>query len=47
MKAEKARLAALGIDLVPKLNFSTAHDLWLGDYHRMVRPTSTTASAST
>jgi hypothetical protein len=36
MKAEKARLATLGIDLVPKLNFSTAHDLWLGDYHRMV-----------
>ena len=36
MKAEKARLAALGIDLVPKLNFSTAHDLWLGEYHRMV-----------
>jgi hypothetical protein len=36
MKAEKARLAALGITLVPKLNFSTAHDLWLGDYHRMV-----------
>ena len=36
MKAEKARLADLGITLVPKLNFSTAHDLWLGDYHRMV-----------
>jgi hypothetical protein len=36
MKAEKARLAGLGIDLVPKLNFSAGHDLWLGDYHRMV-----------
>jgi hypothetical protein len=36
MKAEKQRLADLGITLVPKLNFSTAHDLWLGDYHRMV-----------
>jgi hypothetical protein len=36
MRAEKHRLADLGITLVPKLNFSTAHDLWLGDYHRMV-----------
>ncbi|MDQ3657149.1 MAG: Tat pathway signal protein, partial [Chloroflexota bacterium] len=36
MKAEKQRLASLGITLVPKLNFSTGHDLWLGDYHRMV-----------
>lgn len=36
MRAEIGRLKALGLDLVPKLNFSTAHDLWLGDYHRMV-----------
>lgn len=36
MKAEKQRLAGLGITLVPKLNFSAGHDLWLGDYHRMV-----------
>lgn len=36
MKAEKQRLAELGITLVPKLNFSAGHDLWLGDYHRMV-----------
>jgi hypothetical protein len=36
MRAEKARLQTLGITLVPKLNFSTAHDLWLGEYHRMV-----------
>ncbi|MGB3331133.1 MAG: hypothetical protein WBA46_19385 [Thermomicrobiales bacterium] len=36
MKAEKARLAGLGITLVPKLNFSAGHDLWLGPYHRMV-----------
>ena len=36
MKAEIRRLAELGITLVPKLNFSTGHDLWLGDYHRMV-----------
>lgn len=36
MKAEIARLKAVGLELVPKLNFSTAHDLWLGEYHRMV-----------
>ena len=36
MKGEIKRLADLGITLVPKLNFSTGHDLWLGDYHRMV-----------
>jgi len=36
MRAEKRRLADLGITLVPKLNFSTGHDLWLGEYHRMV-----------
>lgn len=36
LKAEKARLAQLGITLVPKLNFSAGHDLWLGNYHRMV-----------
>lgn len=27
---------AIGIEVVPKLNFSTAHDAWLGEYHRMV-----------
>lgn len=36
MRAEIARLAALGIEAVPKLNFSTCHDAWLGEYHRMV-----------
>jgi hypothetical protein len=36
MKAEIQRLKALGLTLVPKLNFSTGHDLWLGGYHRMV-----------
>ena len=25
-----------GIALIPKLNFSTAHDYWLGDYCRMI-----------
>lgn len=36
MRSEKQRLADLGITLVPKLNFSAGHDLWLGQYHRMV-----------
>ena len=36
LKGEIQRLKTLGIDLYPMLNFSTAHDLWLGDYHRMV-----------
>lgn len=36
LKAEIARLATMGIELIPKLNFSTSHDLWLGPYHRMI-----------
>lgn len=36
MKRELARLRKLGIEPVPKLNFSTCHDIWLGDYSRMV-----------
>jgi len=34
--AEVARLKALGLEVVPKLNFSTSHDAWLGEYQRMV-----------
>jgi len=33
---EVRRLKSLGIEAVPKLNFSTAHDAWLGEYGRMV-----------
>lgn len=33
---ELARLRRLGLEPIPKLNFSTAHDVWLGDYARMV-----------
>ena len=36
MRAEIARLRALGFEVLPKLNFSTTHDLWLGEYGRMV-----------
>ena len=36
LQAELARLRAAGIEVIPKLNFSTCHDLWLGEYERMV-----------
>lgn len=36
LNAEVKRLKAGGITVVPKLNFSTCHDFWLGDYARMV-----------
>lgn len=29
-------IRALGMEPIPKMNFSTAHDTWLKDYHRMV-----------
>lgn len=35
MRAEIKRCKDLGITLIPKLNFSTGHDEWLGEYHRM------------
>ena len=36
MQAEIRRLNALGIEVVPKLNFSTTHNGWMGDYSHMV-----------
>jgi hypothetical protein len=36
LRRELARLRAAGIEPVPKLNFSTCHDCWLGEYGRMV-----------
>ena len=36
MKEEIARLKGLGLEPVPKLNFSACHDAWLKDYSRMV-----------
>ncbi len=36
MQKELARMRALGLEPVPKLNFSTCHDAWLKNYHRMV-----------
>lgn len=36
MRGEIARLKSLGIEAIPKLNFSSCHDLWLGEYSRRV-----------
>jgi len=36
MKEEIVRLRGLGLEPVPKLNFSACHDAWLKDYGRMV-----------
>ena len=33
---EVKRLKALGFEVIPKLNFSTGHDKWMGIYSRMV-----------
>ena len=36
LAAEVARIRSLGLEVVPKLNFSTTHDQWLKVYNRMV-----------
>ena len=36
MRAEIARLNARGLEVIPKLNFSTTHNGWMKHYHRMV-----------
>lgn len=36
LKQEIKRLRSLGIEPIPKLNFSATHDTWLGQYARMV-----------
>ncbi len=36
LKEELSRLRDLGLEPIPKLNFSTAHDVWLKEYSRMV-----------
>ncbi|MBO7762817.1 MAG: Tat pathway signal protein [Clostridia bacterium] len=36
MRAEAERLRAMGFELIPKLNFSACHDVWLGEYSRML-----------
>ena len=36
LQEELGRLRECGLEPVPKLNFSTAHDVWLGEYARCV-----------
>ena len=36
MKKEIERLEGMGFELIPKLNFSACHDVWLKDYSRML-----------
>lgn len=36
MRAEVVRLQNMGYEVVPKLNFSAGHDIWMKDYHFMV-----------
>ncbi len=36
MKKEIEKLHSMGFELVPKLNFSSCHDIWLKDYSRML-----------
>jgi hypothetical protein len=36
LKEELARLRGLGLEPIPKMNFSTTHDIWLGPYSRCV-----------
>ena len=36
MRGEVRRLKALGIEAIPKLNFSTTHNPWMGNYRRTV-----------
>ena len=36
LRNELAKCRKLGLEPIPKLNFSTCHDIWLGEYSRMV-----------
>src|SRR2546423_351631 len=36
LKSELKKLRSMGLEPIPKLNFSPCHDLWLGKYSRMV-----------
>lgn len=36
LKQELSRIRSLGLEPIPLLNFSTAHDAWLKEYERMV-----------
>lgn len=36
MQAELAKMRSMGFEVIPKLNFSACHDVWLGEYAKMV-----------
>ena len=36
LKAELGKMRSLGLEPIPKLNFSACHDAWLGPYSRML-----------
>lgn len=36
LRAEIARMRSMGLEVIPKLNFSATHDIWLQDYGRML-----------
>ena len=36
LRKELARMRAMGLEPLPKLNFSSCHDGWLKEYHRML-----------
>jgi hypothetical protein len=36
LRQELAKIRQMGLEPIPKLNFSTAHDAWLGEYSRCV-----------
>ena len=36
LRAEIARLRSQGLEVIPKLNFSATHDVWMGEYAHML-----------
>lgn len=36
LKAELQKIRNLGLEPIPKLNFAASHDIWLGEYSRML-----------
>ena len=36
LRSELVKIRKLGLEPIPKLNFATTHDVWMGEYSRMV-----------
>jgi hypothetical protein len=36
LQSELSKMRKMGLEPIPKLNFATTHDIWLGEYSRMV-----------